>query len=111
MKLPPGMEESQRIGKYVILAQLNVISDSFRLDDMLARLGSDKLGVLLPNTGSVFSDAVQTCVRNRLVNYNQQHHSPPLAITMSSGSVENGQSVRGKVLRAKKRLTDTKSSR
>jgi diguanylate cyclase (GGDEF)-like protein len=91
------------------LAEL--LRDAFRADDVVARLGADKFGVLLPNTSNAASEAVQVRVRNRLANYNQQHPKAPMEITMSIISAERGQSLRETVLEAEKRLEDTKNSR
>jgi diguanylate cyclase (GGDEF)-like protein/PAS domain S-box-containing protein len=91
------------------LAEL--LRDAFRADDVVARLGADNFGVLLPNTGNNLSEAVQARVRERLAKYNQQHPGAPLVITMSVISAENGQSLRETVLATEKRLADTKKPR
>jgi diguanylate cyclase (GGDEF)-like protein/PAS domain S-box-containing protein len=91
------------------LAEL--LRDAFRSDDVVARLGADKFGVLLPTTSNNASEAVQARVRNRLANYNQQHPKTPLAISLSVVSAENGQSLREALLAAEKRLALTKNSR
>jgi diguanylate cyclase (GGDEF)-like protein/PAS domain S-box-containing protein len=88
-----------------------LLRDTFRSDDLTARLGADKFGVLLPNTSGVSSEAVQTRVRNCLANYNKQHPGTPLEITLSIVSAEQGGSLRETVLTAEKRLADMKGSR
>jgi diguanylate cyclase (GGDEF)-like protein/PAS domain S-box-containing protein len=106
-----NQEHGYEAGDERLRKMAELLRDAFRTDDVVARLGADKFGVLLPNTSSVSSEAVQTRVRNRLINYNQQHPNSPMAITMSIVSAENGESLRGTVLNAEKRLADTKSSR
>ncbi len=86
------------------LAEL--LRDAFRADDVVARLGADQFGVLLPNTSSVSCEAVQVRVQSRLENYNQQHPGAPLAITLSIVSAEHGESLRETVLLTEKRLAE-----
>ncbi len=106
-----NQENGYGAGDEQLRKMAEVLREAFRSDDVVARLGADKFGVLLPNTSSVSADAVQSRVQSRLANFNQQHPGAPLTITLSIVSAENGQSLRGTVLTAEKRLADTKTAR
>jgi diguanylate cyclase (GGDEF)-like protein/PAS domain S-box-containing protein len=88
-----------------------LLQDAFRAEDVVARLGADKFGVLLPSTSNALSKAVQARIQDRIAHHNQQHPATPLVITLSVITAENGQSLRETVLAAEKRLQDIKTSR
>ncbi len=106
-----NQEHGYATGDERLRKMAELLRDAFRSDDVVARLGADKFGVLLPSTSSVSSEAVQRRVRSRLENYNQQHPAAPLAITLGIVSAEHGESLRETVLAAEKRLADIKASR
>jgi diguanylate cyclase (GGDEF)-like protein/PAS domain S-box-containing protein len=92
-------------------ALADLLKDAFRAEDIVARLGADEFGVLLPNTSAISSEAVQTRIRNRLDRYNQQNPDSSLTVSLSIKSVDQGGSLRDAVMTAEKRLIEVKAKK
>ncbi len=100
----------QEVGDEMLRRTGQVLMSAFRAEDVIARLGGDEFAVILPNTGSVSTEAILTRVKTHLQNHNQTHRQVPLNLTLGIATVDYGQSLRDAVRNAEKRLYDAKLS-
>jgi diguanylate cyclase (GGDEF)-like protein/PAS domain S-box-containing protein len=104
-------EHGYEAGDERLRSVAEILREAFRSDDVVARMGADKFGVLLPNTSQISMEAFQARVVSRLENYNRSHPGAPVALTMSIVSAENGTSLRETVMAAEKRMVEIKDLR
>jgi diguanylate cyclase (GGDEF)-like protein/PAS domain S-box-containing protein len=96
-------------GDEMLRQTADLLRETFRTEDIVARLGADIFAVLLPSTGNASIDAVLTRVRGRLQNYNRTHPGSILTLRMGIASANEGESLQGAMLVAEKRMNETKS--
>jgi diguanylate cyclase (GGDEF)-like protein/PAS domain S-box-containing protein len=101
----------QETGDELLRGAAQVLLSAFRAEDVVARLGGDEFGVILPNTGSVSTDAILARVKTHLNNHNQAHRKVPLNLALGIATVEYGQSLRDAVKSAERKIYDAKGSR
>ncbi len=101
-------EQGHEAGDDLLRRTGQVLLSAFRAEDVVARIGGDEFGVILPNTGSVSTDAIVSRVKTHLNSHNQSHHNAPLALAMGIATVEYGESLREAEKSAEKRLNDAK---
>jgi diguanylate cyclase (GGDEF)-like protein/PAS domain S-box-containing protein len=103
--------QGQEAGDELLRGTAQVLLSAFRAEDVVARLGGDEFAVILPNTGSVSTEAILTRVKTHLNNHNQAHRKVPLNLALGIATVEYGQSLREAVRSAERKLYDAKESR
>lgn len=77
------------IGDNLLLAAAQVIKNSFREDDLIARIGGDEFAIILPHChDSVVKNACQR-ISNALILYNAEHSELPLSISVGYAVSDN----------------------
>lgn len=97
-------------GDELLRQTANLLRESFRTEDVVARIGGDEFGILISNTGV---DAVHNAikrVRSRIQQYNKSH--PDLKIKLSIGVATSriGESLEDTSKRADRKMYEDKST-
>ncbi|MFZ5595504.1 MAG: diguanylate cyclase [Bacillota bacterium] len=71
-------------GDGMLVAMADIFRDSLRGDDVIARIGGDELGAILPNIDNVTLKNICCRIRNAVVKYNAGNPDLPLSISMGS---------------------------
>jgi diguanylate cyclase (GGDEF)-like protein/PAS domain S-box-containing protein len=71
-------------GDNLLLATANVLRESFREGDMVARVGGDEFAVLLPNSGRDSLERATQRIRHAVAKYNEEITEFPLSISIGS---------------------------
>ena len=70
-----------------------LLSLSFRLEDIIARIGGDEFVVLLPNTDAPGVKIIVERMKNRIDAYNKKHSDLPIHISLGVSTAELGDSL------------------
>ncbi|MRR30564.1 diguanylate cyclase, partial [bacterium] len=81
-----------------------ILRACFRAEDVVARIGGDEFGALLPDISAVSIEAIFVRVARRLELYNQSHPKTPLHFSIGIASAERGDSLRNTVKEAEQRM-------
>jgi diguanylate cyclase (GGDEF)-like protein/PAS domain S-box-containing protein len=100
--------EGHEAGDELLRRTGQVLMSAFRAEDVVARLGGDEFGVILPNTGSVSTEAILARVKSHLSSHNQSHRGKLLGLSLGIATVDFGQSLNEAVKNAEKKLYDAK---
>jgi diguanylate cyclase (GGDEF)-like protein/PAS domain S-box-containing protein len=103
-------QHGQPAGDELLRGTAQVLLGAFRAEDVVARLGGDEFAVILPNTGTVSTDAILARVKTHLNNHNQSHRNIPLSLALGIATVEYGQSLREAFKDAERKMYDAKES-
>ncbi len=95
-------------GDDLLRRSAQVLLSAFRAEDVVARIGGDEFAIILPNTGSVSTEAILSRIKSHINSHNLAHRTTPLNLTLGIATVEYGQSLRDAVKSAEKRLYEAK---
>jgi diguanylate cyclase (GGDEF)-like protein len=65
-----------------------ILTLSFRLEDIIARIGGDEIVVLLPNTDTLVVKTIIERMKNRIDAYNIKHSDLPINISLGVSTAE-----------------------
>ena len=68
-----------------------VLSDSFRNEDVLARIGGDEFAVLLPRTDSAMVEQILARIQTVLKEHNLRNPDLPVLLSLGSSTVAQGE--------------------
>jgi diguanylate cyclase (GGDEF)-like protein/PAS domain S-box-containing protein len=78
------------VGDELLQHAANVLRTVFRAGDVLARIGGDEFGALLPATDSAAVDQIVSRIREGLAEYNALHADLPLQLSIGAATAEKG---------------------
>jgi diguanylate cyclase (GGDEF)-like protein len=84
-------------GDSILMAAADIIKESFRAGDVVARVGGDEFGVLLLNTEREIIETAYRRVRHAISEYNSFHFELPLSLSIGF-AVSAGKSISMKSL-------------
>jgi diguanylate cyclase (GGDEF)-like protein/PAS domain S-box-containing protein len=79
-------------GDSILMAAADIIKESFRVGDVVARVGGDEFGVLLLNTERPVVEAACYRMRHAISEYNESHLELPLSLSIGF-AVRAGNSI------------------
>ena len=97
-------------GDELLRETANLLKDSFRTEDVVARIGGDEFGVLIANTGL---DAVHNAlkrVRLKIKNHNTAHPNLKIKLSIGVATSKIGESLEDTAKRADKKMYEDKST-
>ena len=97
-------------GDELLRETANLLKDSFRTEDVVARIGGDEFGVLIANTGL---DAVHNAlkrVRLKIKNHNTAHPNLKIKLSIGVATSKIGENLEDTAKRADKKMYEDKST-
>lgn len=98
-------------GDLLIRNAAEVLASCFRVEDMVARIGGDEFGVLLPEIASISIDAIQIRIARRLEAFNLSHPNLPLHLSVGIASAVDGEGLREALAEAERRMYAQRSAK
>ena len=89
----------------------SVLLNSFRAEDMVARIGGDEFSVLLPDMDELAAQQALDRVKKTIAEYNSSHASFPLGLSFGICTGRNNEHIRDLVRIADDRMYQDKALR
>ncbi len=80
-------------GDLLLQRAANVLTKSFRGEDMVARIGGDEFAVLLPNADAKATDEVLKRLESNILENNKENDEILLSISYGASTAENGKEL------------------
>jgi len=97
-------------GDELLRQTANLLRESFRTEDVVARIGGDEFGVLISNTGA---DAVHNAikrVRTKIQHHNKAHPNLKIKLSIGVATTQIGEKLEMTSKRADKKMYEDKST-
>jgi len=98
-------------GDKLLQRTAQVLNDSFRGDDIAARIGGDEFAVLLPNTNEIAAKEALKRIRNNLKKNNSAETGTDLSISLGISTVEKGTELKNALQQADKNMYQDKKKK
>jgi diguanylate cyclase (GGDEF)-like protein/PAS domain S-box-containing protein len=98
-------------GDEVLRRTAQILKDTFRSEDTIARVGEDEFNIILPNVDEKVAEKVVSRVRSRLASENQEKSDPLIYISMGVATGEAGLSLVEVRQKATESLLEEKKSK
>ncbi|MBW6464822.1 MAG: diguanylate cyclase [Firmicutes bacterium] len=77
-------------GDRMLISCANVLSDSLRDSDILARVGGDEFSAILPRTDTSTGESILKRIREKIDRYNRENKDLPIGISLGVATAESG---------------------
>ncbi len=81
------------VGDELLKRAAAVLRETFRSEEVVARIGGDEFAALLPKTDATTAMGMLDRIRNRLHLHNSQQAGPALSLSLGIATAENSQSL------------------
>jgi diguanylate cyclase (GGDEF)-like protein/PAS domain S-box-containing protein len=81
------------VGDGLLKRAASVMKETFRADEIVARIGGDEFVALLPKTGETTAQMALDRARNRLHSHNSAQTGPPLSLSLGAATAKTSQSL------------------
>jgi len=98
-------------GDQLIRNAAEILASCFRVEDVVARIGGDEFGVLLPEIASVSIEAINMRVNRRVEAFNLSHPSTPLSLSIGIAVANDKEQLRLALAEAERRMLAQKLSK
>jgi diguanylate cyclase (GGDEF)-like protein/PAS domain S-box-containing protein len=98
-------------GDLLIRNAAEVLASCFRVEDVVARIGGDEFGILLPEIASISIDAIQIRIMRRIEAFNLSHPNSPLHLSIGIAAANDKEGLREALAEAERRMLAQKLSR
>lgn len=80
-------------GDQLLVSCAAILKESLRGSDVLARIGGDEFGVIMPNTDCEAGESIAQRIRENINKYNEGNKGIPLSISLGLATAENNQTT------------------
>ncbi len=98
-------------GDQLIRSAAEVLASCFRVEDVVARIGGDEFGILLPEIAPISVEALHIRVNRRVEAFNVSHPNTPLNLSIGIASAMDKDGLREAVAEAERRMLAQKASK
>lgn len=88
-----------------------VLASCFRVEDVVARIGGDEFGVLLPEIAAISIDAIRIRIARRLEAFNLSHPNSPLHLSVGIASAADKEGLSEALAEAERRMYAQRSAK
>jgi diguanylate cyclase (GGDEF)-like protein/PAS domain S-box-containing protein len=78
-------------GDEMLIASANALRNSLRQSDILARIGGDEFGAILPNTDQASGEAIYNRILENIKAFNLSHAELPLSLSVGLATAEKAE--------------------
>jgi diguanylate cyclase (GGDEF)-like protein/PAS domain S-box-containing protein len=98
-------------GDELLRRTASILKETFRAEEMVARIGGDEFAALLPRTDAAAAEMSLNRMRSKLLAHNAVHPGPPLSFSVGAATAEMAGSLVEALKRADARMYEEKITR